>query len=140
MVHPPAVHRQIQFLGFETSLNSIVATPSQYSVHLPIFSIAGRASSLKLLFRLRHSSDLFGCGGNCDGHPHRTVFDKPSTVVLSTTEYRPLGNHPGLELKLPSPISHGEACIRSNAIIVSRDATFSAALPTILEDHKDPMH
>ena len=39
--------------------------------------------------------------------PPQPYFPQPS---------RPLGNHPGLELKLPSPISHGEACIRSNAI------------------------
>ena len=37
VVHPPTLH-QIQLLGFGTSLNSIVATPSQHSVHYQFFN------------------------------------------------------------------------------------------------------
>ena len=35
---------------------------------------------------------------------------------------------------------HMEKLVFARMPLVSRDATFSAALPTILEDHKDPMH
>ena len=50
MVHFSVVHGQSQFLGFGTSLNSIVAASPQYSFHLLVFQLPERTQCTASFF------------------------------------------------------------------------------------------
>ena len=138
MVHRPAVHRQIQLLGFGTSLNSVAATLSQYSVHLLIFQLPERHHQENSVFDFTAIWHLFAVAKTTLGFYTKVASDRLSIAAPFTTESTPGRSSRTWAQTLFNGFTWRSGC--APMPLAFRDATFSAALPTILESHRDRTH
>ena len=103
------LHQQIiiKLLGFGTSLNSIVATSAEYSVHLSIFQLSEGAYRPFQIFQLATIRNLLAVAQTSLGF-HPTTCSTSSSQSPFPSASTPLGNHPGFGQQLRQALPHGE--------------------------------
>ena len=103
----PDLHQQIQLLGFGASLNSTVATPIEYSVHLPVFQLPKGTHFANQIFQFTAVWSIFFVAKT-----PLAIYTSTSPTSTSQSSLPPtsttMGNHPGFGQQLNPTLSHGK--------------------------------